>query len=148
MISNSEIKNILFNEGRRAALDLQERSFSLTNTELNEEEGLLPSFISARKVTNMLQRPIGFVCRTSAGRVVKLLQPYDSEIFDQEPEDLPALWGFVWSTNPLKAKPFLALSTSPYNIGECCSENDIIYLSKIANNVWAPSAYPAGWEQV
>ena len=32
----------------------------------------------------------GFVCKSSAGRVVRLLQPYDSNIYTGEPEELPA----------------------------------------------------------
>ena len=96
----------------------------------------------------MLHRTAGFVCKSSAGRVVKLLQPYDSDIFTAEPEELPAQWGFVWSTDPVKALPFVAISTSPYMIGDCCTENDKTYKSKIDNNVWSPSSYPAGWEEV
>ena len=66
----------------------------------------------------------------------------------QEPEELPAQWRFVWSTDPAKAQPFLALSTSPYNTGDCCTENGIVYRSKVDGNVWAPSAYMAAWEMV
>ena len=43
----------------------------------------------------MLERKAGFVCRSTAGRVVRLLQPYDSTIYNtQEPEELEAQWGF------------------------------------------------------
>jgi hypothetical protein len=97
---------------------------------------------------NMLNRPVGFVCRSSAGRVVKLLQPYDSSIYPQEPEELPAQFGFVWSQDPAKARPFVALSTSPYNTGDCCSEEGQVFRSAMDGNVWAPSAYPAGWVAV
>lgn len=95
---------------------------------------------------NILTRSPGFVCRSTAGRVVKLLQVYDSTIYTQEPEDLPAQWGFVWSQDPAKALPFIALSTSPYMAGDCCTEDGKVYRSKIDNNVWAPSAYAQGWE--
>ena len=96
----------------------------------------------------MLNRPVGFVCKSSAGRVVKLLQVYDSTVYTQEPEELPAQWGFVWSDDPTHAKPFVAISTSPYMKGNCCIEDDVIYRSTMDNNVHAPSAYPQGWEQV
>jgi hypothetical protein len=79
---------------------------------------------------------------------VKLLQPYDSTIFTGEPEELPAQWGFVWSNDPAKAKPFVAISTSPYMKGNCCSEEGEVFRSLIDNNVHAPSAYPQGWEHV
>ena len=139
-------KTIMYEEGRRQALNLQSRAPELTGTELNAEDEKIPSFQAAVKQKNMLDRPVGFVCKSSAGRVVKLIQVYDSNVYTQEPEDLPAQWGFVWSDDPAKAKPFIALSTSPYMTGSCCTENGITYRSTIDNNVWAPSAYPAGWE--
>ena len=90
----------------------------------------------------------GFVCKSSAGRVVRLLQNYDSTVYTQEPEELPAQWGFVWSKDPAKALPFIALATSPYDTGDCCTETGIVYRSTMDGNVHAPSAYPQGWEVV
>lgn len=141
-------KTVMYEEGRRQALDLQSRAPEMTGTELNAEEDKIPSFQAAVAKQNMLDRQVGFVCKSSSGRVVKLLQVYDSNVYTQEPEELPAQWGFVWSDDPAKAKPFIALSTSPYMTGNCCTENGITYRSTIDNNVWAPSAYPAGWEVV
>ena len=141
-------KTVMYEEGRRQALDLQSRAPEMTSTELNAEEDKIPSFQAAVAKQNMLDRQVGFVCKSSSGRVVKLLQVYDSNVYTQEPEELPAQWGFVWSDDPAKAKPFIALSTSPYMTGNCCTENGITYRSTIDNNVWAPSAYPAGWEVV
>ena len=147
-MTSEKLKTIMYNQGRADALELQERSPGLTGTELNAEEDKIPSFQSAVKQKNMLDRPVGFVCKSSAGRVVKLLQVYDSNVYTQEPEELSAQWGFVWSDDPAKAKAFIALSTSPYMTGNCCTENRTTYRSTIDNNVWAPSAYPAGWEVV
>lgn len=134
--------------GKLVAQSVQTRSAEMTGTELNAEATYIPDFIAACKKMNMLNRPVGFVCKSSAGRVVKLLQVYDSSIYTQEPEDLPAQWGFVWSDDPAHAKPFVAISTSPYMKGNCCTENDEVFRSKENNNVWAPSAYPQGWEKV
>ena len=134
--------------GLAAAKALQEKAESMTGTELYAEGEYIPDFRAACAKQNMLERPIGFVCRSSEGRVVKLLQPYDSEIYTQEPEELPAQWGFKWSTDPKDALPFVAISTSPYNTGECCTEEGETYRSLINGNVHAPSAYPAGWIKV
>lgn len=134
--------------GKIIATDLQNRASDMNGTELYAEEDYIPNFIDAKNLKNMLNRSAGFVCRSSAGRVVKLLQPYDSDIYTGEPEELGAQWGFVWSTDPKKALPFIALSTSPYMKGNCCIENGNIYRSKIDNNVFAPSEYSAGWELV
>ena len=135
-------------KGRADAADLQNRSDGMDGTALYEEEEKIPSFLEAKSKMNMLTRPIGFVCKSSAGRVVRLLQNYDSDIYTQEPEELPAQWGFVWSTDPKKALPFISLATSPYGIGDCCTENGIVYRSIMDGNVWSPSEYPQGWESV
>lgn len=149
--------NDLYLEAMRAkgdadAKDFQSRSVGMTGTQMYAEEEKIPDFQAAKVVKNMLERKAGqsdgFVCRSTAGRVVRLIQTYDSGIYTQEPEDLPAQWRFVWSTDPAKALPFIALSTSPYATGECCTEGDKIYRSTIDNNVWSPSAYPQGWQEV
>lgn len=134
--------------GLARAQTLQAQAPEMTGTELYAAEDFIPDFAAACELKNMLERTAGFVCRSTAGRVVKLIQPYDSETYTQEPEDLPAQWGFKWSTDPAKALPFVAMSTSPYMTGDCCTEGGKTYRSTIDNNVWAPSGYPQGWEEV
>lgn len=134
--------------GLARAQTLQAQAPEMTGTELYAAEDFIPEFQAACELKNMLERAVGFVCRSTAGRVVKLLQPYDSSIYTQEPEELPAQWGFQWSTDPEKALPFVAMSTSPYMTGDCCTEGGKTYRSTIDNNVWAPSGYPRGWEEV
>lgn len=140
--------NAMYAKGVADATDLQQRSAEMDGTALYSEEEKIPDFKAACAKMNMLERPVGFVCKSSAGRVVKLLQVYDSTTYTGEPEELPAQWGFKWSTDPLKALPFIALSTSPYSKGECCTEGGKTWRSLIDNNVHAPSAYPQGWQDV
>ena len=139
-------------QGLAQAQALQEASPEMTGKELYAQEGYIPDFQAAKAAKNMLERNAGqtdgFVCRSTAGRGVRLIQPYDSTIYTQEPEELPAQWGFAWSTDPAKALPFVALSTSPYNTGDCCTEGGRVYRSKIDTNTWAPSEYPDGWEDL
>ncbi len=146
MSAKSFVLETMRKQGRATALAVQADSPNMTGTALNAQSDYIPGFLAARDRENMLNRKAGFVCKSSAGRVVKLLQPYDSNIYTQEPEELSAQWGFVWSQDPAKALPFIALSTSPYNTGDCCTENGSTYRSTMDGNVWAPSAYPAGWE--
>jgi hypothetical protein len=138
--------------GKLVAQSVQTRSAEMTGTELNGESAYIPTFVGACAKMNMLNRKAGmidgFVCKSSEGRVVRLLQNYDSTIYTQEPEELPAQWGFVWSDDPAHAKPFVAMATSPYMKGNCCTENGEIFRSKIDNNVHAPSVYQPGWEKV
>lgn len=135
-------------QGKIDAIALQAISGEMTGTELNAQTDMIPAFSEAVKVKNMLDRPIGFVCKSSAGRVVALLQPYDSSVYTQEPEELPAQWRFKWSTDPAKALPFVKITTSPYNTGDCCTWEGAIKRSTIDNNVFSPGEYPQGWEDV
>lgn len=131
--------------GLKDATTLQHNASSMTGTELNAASDRIPAFAAAVAKTNMLNRTAGFVCISSAGRVVKLLQPYDSTVYTQEPEELPAQWGFQWSTDPKKALPFIALSTSPYGKDDCCTHNGHVWRSGQSNNVWAPGTVGVSW---
>lgn len=152
MTNKELVLDTLRRSGKLIAEAVQSKSAAITGTELNAESDYIPSFTTAIKKMNMLERHAGltdgFVCKSSAGRVVRLIQNYDSDIYTAEPEELPAQFAFVWSDNPEHAQPFIALSTSPYMTGNCCSENGVAFRSTQDNNVWAPSAYPSAWEQV
>lgn len=137
--------------GRMAAQEVQKMSPEMTGTELNAAGDRIPRFAEAVKHKNMLDRKAGqtdgFVCRTSAGRVVRLIQNYDSSIYMEEPEELPAQWRFVWSTDPAHAKPFISSSTSYYNKGDCClNKEGKPVRSTIDVNVWDPDINPDFWE--
>lgn len=147
-MSNELYTQAMKEKGAADAADFQSRSADMSGTEMYAEGEKIPDFQAAKAVKNMLERPVGFVCKSTAGRVVKLLQVYDSDIYTQEPEELPAQWGFKWSTDPAKALPFVALSTSPYMTGDCCTWEGKIYRSNHDNNVWSPTDYPTYWDEV
>lgn len=137
--------------GRMAAQAVQEASPTMTGTELNAADDRIPRFAEAVKHKNMLDRKAGqddgFVCLSSAGRVVRLIQNYDSKTFTGEPEELPAQYRFVWSKDPAKAKPFIASSTSYYNTGDCClNKAGKPVRSKIDVNTFDPDVSPEFWE--
>lgn len=158
MTNKEKVLNRERQRGYEAAKLVQSNADSMTGTDLYAADDRIPSFTAAVAKMNMLDRPAGqtggFVCRSSAGRVVRLLQKYDSTVYVHEdgtplePEELPAQWGFKWSTDPAKALPFVAISTSPYMLGDCCSVDGVVYRSTMNNNVWNPVDYPSGWEDV
>lgn len=148
MTNKEYVLQTLRRQGREAALAVQAGAAGMTGTELNAERDYVPDFEAAKAALNMLKRQKGFVCRSTAGRLVRLSLPYDSDIYPQEPEELDAQWGFVWSTDPAHALPFVAIATSPYNTGELCSAGGKIWRSLTDNNVHSPENYPQGWEEV
>lgn len=147
------VLQVLQDYSRDKAAALQEASAGMTGTELYAQEQYIPDFAAACARKNMLERETGFVCRSTAGRVCRLLQPYDSTIYTGEPETLPAQWGFVWSTDPRKALPFVELATSPYNTGDCCTYPaedgvDHVYRSGQDGNVWPPRTGNIKWDDL
>ena len=74
-------KEAMYAKGLADAADLQSRAPEMDGTALYAEEEKIPDFQAARQAKNMLQRAAGFICRSTAGRVMKLIQPYDSDIY-------------------------------------------------------------------
>lgn len=130
---------------RKEAMTLQENSSAMSPDEIVAADLIIPEFDNTKQY---LDYQPGYVCKTKSGNVVKLLQPYDSLIYPQQPEELPAQWGFYWSTQLQHARPFLKLSTSPYYKESCCIFEGYIWRSTIDNNVFSPSEYPMGWERL
>lgn len=145
MTNKQYVLEAMKRSGKLAAMAVQEQASAMTGTELYAEDAYIPAFQAACAKMNMLGRLPGFVCKSSAGRVVRLLQPYDSTIHTQEPEELPDQWEFVWSTDPAKALPFLAIDSSPYNTGDCCSVDGVVYRSNVDGNTLAPAARTVSW---
>lgn len=152
MTSRDRVLNRERQRGYEAAQALQTNAENMTGTELNAVNDRIPNFKAACKNMNMMKRKAGqkdgFVCKSTAGRVVRLIQNYDSDVYTQEPEELSAQWRFVWSTDPAKALPFIALSTSPYNTGECCTHEGHVWSSGQDNNVWAPGTPGVKWNDL
>ena len=145
MTSKELVLDTMKKYGKLVAEGIQAKAPEMNGTELYEQDSYIPDFNPKRQYLNF---KAGYVCKSKAGRLVRLIQPYDSTIYTQQPEELTAQWGFYWSKDPKKALPFIALATSPYDTGDCCTEKGGVYRSKFDGNVHAPSAWPEGWEVV
>lgn len=83
------------------------------------------------------------------GTLYKVLQAHTSQD-GWEPESAPSLFAKLLAgqggtdvgewTQPD--------STNPYNTGDRCLYNGVLYESVIDNNVWSPADYPAGWKLI
>lgn len=142
MTDKELVLSTLRKAGKLTAQSLQERAPEMTGTEVVAEGAFLPDFDPKRQYLNY---KAGYVCKSPQGNAVKLLQPYDSTVYTGEPEELPAQWGFYWSTDPKEAKPFLASSTSPYMTNDCCTHEGHVWRSGQDNNVWAPGTINVKW---
>lgn len=65
------------------------------------------------------------------------------------PVAAPSLWAKVLIPNPDVIPAWEQPdSTNPYQIGDKVMFNGVVYESVIANNIWSPATYPAGWRVV
>lgn len=84
------------------------------------------------------------------GRSTSLFSPTTGQLPDQCPADLPALWSICHTKDPAKAKPYQAPDgrSGMYMLDECCTQEGHVWRSVIDDNVWPPSGYPDGWEDL
>lgn len=81
-----------------------------------------------------------------AEKVYKCVQAHTSQA-DWTPDVTPALWTHTSTEEwPEWVQPTGAQDA--YNIGDKVTYQGHHYISTIDGNVWAPDAYPAGWQLV
>lgn len=81
-------------------------------------------------------------------QLYQVLQDHTSAA-EWAPDATPSLYkavGVSESGYPEWVQPLGA--SDAYNTGDVVSYNGTLYESTIDGNVWAPDAYPAGWQQV
>lgn len=81
-------------------------------------------------------------------QLYQVLQAHTSAA-EWAPDASPSLYKPVGVTEdgyPEWVQPLGA--SDAYNTGDVVSHNGVLYESTIDGNVWAPDAYPAGWEVV
>lgn len=78
----------------------------------------------------------------------KCLQAHTSQL-TWTPISAPSLWAKVLIPDPEVIPEWEQPdATNGYQIGDKVSYNGKNYESLIDNNVWSPSAYPAGWKEI
>lgn len=146
MDSKTFVIEHLKNTGKLAVESFQKKAPELDGTAIIEEEQYIPDFNPDKH--QYLNWNKG-ECVRDNGQVWQLIQPYDSNVYKDRPENMRAQWGLCHTKNPKKAKPYVEPqgTSGMYMKDECCLENDIVYVSTIDNNVWHPESYPAGWSK-
>lgn len=134
--------------GRNAALNLAERAPDMDGTALIAEQDSIPAW---RENAVYTTKHIGFPVQ-DGDQVYTILQPHTpAHNPGSRPADLPAIYSIKHTQNPAKAKPYMAPNgtSGVYVKGDCCIYNGKVYRSTFGgDNVWAPDAYPSGWEEV
>jgi hypothetical protein len=71
---------------------------------------------------------------------------YDTE--ENSPDNAPTLWEDIDYKEGYRIIPEILTTGTAFAKDECGWWEDKLYKSIIDNNVWTPTAYPAGWEEV
>lgn len=145
-MTHAERKTIMYQEGRRAALDLQARAPEMDGTQIIAEETKVPAFDPDKDYSGW---PVGAPV-ADGGQVWTLIQPHNAADYDGRPSTLRALWGLAHTTDPAKAKPWVAPygTSGLYMAGECCTDGGTVYRSTHDDNQYSPLEYPDWWEVV
>lgn len=135
--------------GIQQSVNLQSDALNLTSDVIYLFKDFFPLFSFAKHNFNMLERNVGFICQTKAGRMAQLMTPYDSDIENEEPEELPNYWKIIHPVSANDAKPFIYIENNPYNQNDyCIGVDNNIYRSIVNNNFKEPTSYPIGWEMM
>lgn len=112
-------KSVMFEEGRRDALELAGRAKNLDGTAIIAEEDHIPAWSEEAVYTSA---HVGFPVRDK-GQVYTILMPHTpAHNPGSRPENLRAIYSLLHTKDPAKAKPWMPSYgvSGLYKAGECC----------------------------
>lgn len=147
-MTRAEELDIIRRSGKADALDLRERAPSLTGTEVIAEESKVPAFDPNKDYTNWpVSAPVA-----DEDQVWILLIPHNAANYSGRPSTLRALWGLAHTTDPAKAKPWVASygTSGLYKLDEVCTYNGHIWRNLYNDNDYPPETLNAEdrWEDL
>lgn len=142
-------KEIMYQEGRRAALDLQDRSPDMTGTQIIAEEVNVPTWDAQKDYTGW--KP-GWPVSDEA-QVWLLIIPHNAAHYPGvHPSGNRACWGLAHTTDPALAKPWVAPygTSGLYREVECCTYKDKVWRNHFEGNPYPPMTQGAEerWQEV
>ena len=134
-------KKIMYDEGRRNALDLASRAPGMDGTSIIAEEDHIPAWSEKADYT---AQPVGIPVQDER-QVWLLLIPHNAAHYTGRPSKNRALWGLAHTTDPHKAKPWVSSygTSGLYKIDECCTYpaadgKNHVWRNKHDNNEFPP----------
>lgn len=147
-MTRAEELDMIRRSGKADALDLRERAPNLTGTEVIAEESKVPAFDPAKDYTNWpVSAPVA-----DEDQVWILIIPHNATNYSGRPSTLRALWGLAHTTDPAKAKPWVASygTSGLYKLDEVCTYNGHIWRNLYNDNEYPPETLNAEdrWEDL
>lgn len=118
----------------------------ITETQIIGREEAAPRFDPSKDYSSWPARsPV-----RDGGQVWLLLIPHNAAHYTGRPADLRALWGLAHTTDPKKAKAWVAPygTSGLYQRGECCKVDEQVYRSTEDDNPYSPTDFPLWWAKV
>ena len=145
----TDFRKMAFDEGRRQALALREEAPGLTGTQIIARERDVPDFDPGKDYTSW-PRGSGVA---DDGQVWRLEIPHNAVHHPGlRPGTNRACWGLAHTTDPGKAKPWVAPygTSGLYMEGECCTWEGRTWKSFTDHNAYPPMTQGAeeAWEEV
>ena len=134
--------------GRADALDLAARASSLDGTAIIAEEDHIPAW---REDATYTAGMIGWPVLDGDQVYTILMANTPANNPGMRPADLPAIYSRQNTSDPKLAKPWMAPAgtSGVYLLGNCAVDDGHVWRSTFdGSNVWRPSEYPAGWEDL
>ena len=146
-------KTIMYEEGRRNALDLASRAPDMDGTSIIAEEDHIPAWSTPADYSG---QPTGIPVQDE-GQIWLLLIPHRAADYAGRPATLRSLWGLAHTKDPAKAKPWMSSygTSGLYKIDECCTYpygdgTDHVFRNLYDNNEFPPLTLnvEARWEDL
>ena len=134
-------KTVMYEEGRRQALDLAARAPEMDGTAIIAEEAKIPAWSQTADYSG--QKP--GIPVSDEGQVWLLLIPHRAAGYNGRPATLRSLWGLAHTKDPAKAKPWVASYgvSGLYKVDEVCTYPHTdgtthVWMNKYDNNDYPP----------
>ena len=133
-------KTIMYDEGRRNALALQERASGMTGTEIIAQEENIPAWSSIKDYSTW---PVGAPVNDEDQDWL-LLIPHNAAHYTGHPSGLRALWGLAHTTDPVRAKPWVSSfgTSGLYKLDECCTYPAADGSTHVFRNLYENNEFP------
>lgn len=133
--------------GKAAALNLASRAPEMDGTAIIAEQSHIPAW---REDAVYTAAHVGFPVQ-DGDQVYTILQPHTpAHNPGFRPVDLPAIYSIKHTTDPKRAKPYVAPNgtSGMYMDGDCCIYEGRVWRSGQDNNVWTPGTPGVKWDDL
>lgn len=140
-MTSNVIQRAMRAQGRADALELAARAPQMTGTAIIAEEDKVPAWSETAVYTS---KQVGSPVQ-DGGQVYTILMPHTpAHNPGSRPADLRAIYSLLHTTDPAKAKPWMASygTSGLYRLNEVCTYPDAQGVVHVFRNLWDNNEFP------